>query len=237
VVPLREIHHGHRDVSGGWLRPAVFGAMDGVVSNLSLISGFTGGDATRHTVLLAGAAGLVAGAFSMGTGEYTSVRTQREAMTAEIAVERRELGRYPKAETAELAGIYRDRGVDATTAAEVARQISRDPEVALRVHAQEELGVDPDRLPSPALAAASSFTAFAIGAAVPLLPYILGASTLLAAALLAAVAMFVAGAFVSRFTERGALYSGGRQLVLGALAATATYGIGALVGGVSGGGA
>lgn len=225
-----EHHHEHRDVTGGWLRPAVFGVMDGLVSNTALVAGVAGGGAAPDTVLLAGLAGLAAGAFSMATGEYVSVASQTELTRAEIEIEKREIRRVPAAEQAELAGIYRSRGVDEATAAEVARQLSRDPEQAWRVHAREELGVDPDDLPSPWTAAGSSFAAFTVGALVPVLPYVLGASSLVVPVLLALVALFLAGALVSRFTDRGAVYSGGRQLVLGGAAAALTYGFGSLVG-------
>ena len=148
-----EIHHQHRDVTGGWLRPAVFGVMDGLVSNFALIAGVAGGGAEPGTVALAGLAGLVAGAFSMATGEYTSVASQTELTRAEIAVEQAEIRRRPEAELAELAGLYEARGVEPALARRVAEQLSRDPEQAWRVHAREELGVDPDDLPSPWTAA------------------------------------------------------------------------------------
>jgi len=225
-----EAHAAKHTGGAGWLRPAVFGAMDGLVSNVSLISGFAGGSASRGAVILAGLAGLASGAFSMATGEYTSVRSQNEAMRAEIEVERRELAAHPQAEHAELVGVFRGQGVDAATAESVARQLGRDPEVALRVHARNEFGLDPDDLPSPVAAAASSFGAFALGALIPVLPYLLGFSSFLAAAVLAAVALFGLGVAVSAFTERSALFSGARQLLLGLLAAAATYGVGALVG-------
>ncbi len=225
-----EHHHDHRDVTGGWLRPAVFGVMDGLVSNTALIAGVAAGVDSPSTVLLAGFAGLAAGAFSMATGEYVSVASQTELTRAEIEIEKAEIRRVPAAEEAELAGIYRSRGVDAALAAEVARQLSRDPEQAWRVHAREELGVDPDDLPSPWVAAGSSFAAFTLGALVPLLPYLFGGSGLLVPILLALVALFVAGALVSRFTDRSSLYSGTRQLVLGGAAAALTYGVGTVVG-------
>ncbi|MDP9496351.1 MAG: VIT1/CCC1 transporter family protein [Actinomycetota bacterium] len=231
AVPVRpEQHHSHRDVTGGWLRPAVFGVMDGLVSNTALVAGVAGGGAPPRTVLLAGLAGLAAGAFSMATGEYVSVASQTELARAEIEVEKAELQRVPEAEEAELAGLYRARGVDPVTAAAVARQLSADPEQAWRVHAREELGIDPDDLPSPWTAAGSSFAAFTAGALVPVLPYALGAATLVATVVLALLALFLAGALVSRFTDRGALYSGTRQLLLGAVATVLTYGIGSLVG-------
>jgi VIT1/CCC1 family predicted Fe2+/Mn2+ transporter len=225
-----EHHHDHRDVSGGWLRPAVFGVMDGLVSNTALIAGVAGSPLPARVVALTGLAGLVAGGVSMATGEYVSVASQAELAEAEIAVEKAEIVRVPLAEQAELAEIYRSRGVDADTAAEVARQLSRDPEQAWRVHAREELGIDPDDLPSPWLAAGSSFAAFSAGALVPLLPYLLGASTLLWSVLLALLALFGAGALVSGFTSRGALYSGSRQLLLGGVAAALTYAVGSFVG-------
>ena len=227
-----EHHHDHRDVTGGWLRPAVFGVTDGLVSNTALLAGVAGGGASPRAVIVTGLAGLVAGAFSMATGEYTSVASQTELTRAEIEIEKAEIRRVPAAEEAELAGIYRSRGVDAETAAEVARQLSLDPEQTWRVHAREELGVDPDDLPSAWLAAGSSFVAFATGALVPLLPYLLGGSSLLLPVLLGVVALFLAGAAVSRFTNRSALYSGGRQLLLGGGATALTYLVGRAVGGV-----
>ena len=225
-----EHHHAHRDVTGGWLRPGVFGVMDGLVSNTALLAGVAGGGAPARTVALVGLAGLVAGAFSMATGEYVSVASQTELARAEIEVEKAEIARVPAAEEAELAGIYRARGVDADTAREVARQLSRDPDQVWRVHAREELGVDPDDLPSPWTAAGSSFAALTAGAAVPLLPYAFGGATLLVPILLALLALFVAGALVSRWTSRGALYSGARQLLLGGAATAVTYVVGNAVG-------
>ena len=225
-----EDHHDHRDVTGGWLRPAVFGVMDGLVSNTALIAGVAGGGAAPRAVALAGLAGLIAGAFSMATGEYVSVSSQTELTRAEIEVEKSEIRRVPEAEQAELAAVYRSRGVDEVTAAEVARQLSLDPEQAWRVHAREELGVDPDALPSPWLAAGSSFGAFVLGALVPLVPYLLGVTVLFIPVLLSLIGLFGAGALVSRFTNRSALYSGSRQLLLGGAAAALTFGIGSLIG-------
>jgi VIT1/CCC1 family predicted Fe2+/Mn2+ transporter len=230
VIEDGEIQHEHRDVTGGWLRPAVFGVMDGLVSNVALIAGVAGGGVSAGTVALAGFAGLVGGAFSMATGEYTSVAAQSELTRAEIAVERAEIRAQPAAEERELAGLYRSRGVDPHLADQVAAQLSRDPEQAWRVHAREELGVDPDDLPSPWVAAGSSFAAFTVGAFLPLLPYLLGASSLLATAVLAAVGLFGFGALTARFTQRGWVYSGLRQLLLGTAAAAVTFGVGAAVG-------
>jgi VIT1/CCC1 family predicted Fe2+/Mn2+ transporter len=225
-----EIHHQHRDVTGGWLRPTVFGVMDGLVSNFALIAGVAGGGADRSAVALAGFAGLVAGAVSMATGEYTSVASQTELTRAEIAVERAEISKRPQAEMVELAQLYEARGLEPGLARQVAEQLSRNPDQVWRIHAREELGVDPDALPSPWTAAFSSFVSFTVGALLPVLPYLLGASSLFAASVLAGLGLFTAGALTSRFTSRSWLYSGARQLLLGALAAAVTFGIGKAVG-------
>lgn len=225
-----EVHHDHRDVTGGWLRPAVFGAMDGLISNFSLISGFAGAHASRHLVILSGLGGLVAGAFSMAVGEYVSVASQSDLARAEIEVEREELRSNAAAEQAELAELYVSRGVDRALALEVSRQLSRDPDQALEIHAREELGVSAENLPSPYLAAGSSFVSFSIGAALPLLPFVLGASALWPAAIIASLALFGAGAIVARITARPWWYGGARQLVLGAVAAGVTFAVGAAIG-------
>ena len=230
AAPRPEVSHTHRDVTGGWLRPAVFGAMDGLVSNSALIAGLAGGGAAREVVVLGGLAGLAAGALSMAAGEYTSVASQSELMLAEIEVEREELRKRPKAEEAELAELYVARGLEPGLAREVARQLSRDPEQALAEHAREELGVDPGDLPSPALAAFSSLGAFAVGAFVPVLPYLLGADSIALPVLVTLLALFAAGAVVARVTARTWWFSGLRQLVLGALAGGLTFAFGSLVG-------
>ncbi len=231
-APLHEAHrdnHTHRDVNGGWLRPAVFGAMDGLVSNLALMTGVAGA-ASQHTVVVSGLAGLAAGAFSMAAGEYTSVASQRELVEAELDVERRELRKHPKDEEAELAALYAARGVEPDLAREVARQLSADPEQALEIHAREELGIDPSDLPSPAVAAGSSFGSFALGALLPVLPFLLGADSLWPAVLLALAGLFLCGAVVAKVTARSWWYSGLRQLVLGGAAAGVTYVLGTLFG-------
>ncbi|GGX61168.1 VIT1/CCC1 transporter family protein [Streptomyces fructofermentans] len=230
---LHEAHrdnHTHRDVNGGWLRPAVFGAMDGLVSNLALMTGVAGGEVSHRTVVLTGLAGLAAGAFSMAAGEYTSVASQRELVEAELDVERRELRKHPKDEERELAELYRSRGVEPGLAREVARQLSADPEQALEIHAREELGIDPGDLPSPGVAAVSSFGSFALGAMLPVLPYLLGASALWPAVLLALLGLFACGAVVARVTARTWWYGGLRQLALGGAAAGVTYALGGLIG-------
>ena len=193
--------HRHRDVSGGWLRPTVFGTVDGLVTNASLIAGLGGGGVPAHTVVLTGVAALVAGAFSMGTGEYVSVTNQNELVHAEVAVERRMHARFPAAEQAELADTFCGYGADKETAARMAAAVSRDPDTALRVHTREELGVDPDSLPSAVVAGGSSLVAFSAGALLPLLPYLIGlaflAATLAVTAVAAAAGLSLTQAFMA----------------------------------------
>jgi VIT1/CCC1 family predicted Fe2+/Mn2+ transporter len=232
--PDHEIGHEHRDVSGGWLRPTVFGMVDGLVSNFAIVALVAAASNTARPVVLAGLAGLVGGAISMGSGEYISVRCQNESMQAEVDVERHELEHNSEAEIAELAQIYIGRGVDPELAQLVAEQLSQDPEQALEIHAQEELGVDIHDLPNPHLAASSSFVAFSIGAFIPLAPFLFGAKVLPIAAVLALVALFVTGAITSRFTTRTWWYAGSRQLLVGLLSAAVTYGIGNLFGTTAG---
>ncbi len=220
----------HADVSGGWLRAATFGAMDGLVTNIALIAGVGGGGLAPRTIVLTGTAGLVAGAISIGNGEYTSVRTQNEQVAAELSKELRELQRHPEAEADELAAMWTARGLPEQLARQVADVLKGNPEQALRVHAQEELGVVPDEQPSPWTAALSSFVCFAIGAVIPLLPYLFGFADLRLALAAGGLGLFVAGVLISRFTGQPWWRNGLRQLLLGAAAAGATYLIGALVG-------
>lgn len=226
--------HQHRDVSGGWLRPAVFGAMDGLVTNVSLIAGVGGGGGSHQFIVLTGLAGLAAGAFSMATGEFVSVSSQNELVEAEVRKEAHELKHNPESERQELAATFRMRGVDPELADEVARQISAHPDDALAVHVREELGVAHDELPSPVTAAGASLVTFAAGAIIPLIPYLAGVSSAglaLGLALgLAALAAFIGGGLVARLTDRPFLRGAIRQLLLGALAAGITYLIGTAVG-------
>lgn len=224
----------HRDVTGGWLRPAVFGAMDGLVSNFALMAGVAGGSAALGAgttgIVLAGLAGLAAGAFSMAAGEYTSVASQAELAEQEFENERIELRRNAEGEAKELAQIWVRRGVDLELAEAVAMQLGRNPEAALEVHAKEEIGLAPGELPNPWVAAGSSFLAFALGALIPLLPYFFGVQVLWPSAVLSMLGLFGAGALVSRVTARTWWFSGLRQLVVGVLAAAVTYGVGTVVG-------
>jgi VIT1/CCC1 family predicted Fe2+/Mn2+ transporter len=225
--------HHHRDVSGGWLRPAVFGAMDGLVTNVSLIAGVGGGGASAHTIILTGLAGLAAGAGSMAAGEFVSVSSQNELIHAEVNKERLELENNAVFEQAELATMLRARGVSAATARQAAAEISANPEKALAVHALEELGVDPAELPSPAVAAGASLASFAIGAIIPLIPYLAGLHLMAVALGLAAVAAIAGGGMVARMTDRPFWRGAVRQLILGAIAAGITYLIGMAVGHVA----
>jgi VIT1/CCC1 family predicted Fe2+/Mn2+ transporter len=229
------IHHTHRDVNGGRLRPAVFGAMDGVISNGALVAGVGAASAAAHDVILTGLAGLLAGSFSMAVGEWTSVRSQAQLVQAEIAKERAEIERSPHAEEAELAAMFRHRGLSRDLAQRVARELSEDQDEAWRSHVREELGVDPDEQPSPYVAGVSSFVTFGIGALVPLLPYLLGAQHLYWSLILVGAALLAIGGAVARFTARSALPGALLHLVLGGVTVAVVFGVGHAIGtGVSG---
>ena len=230
AVGAQEIGHTHRDVSGGWLRPAVFGAMDGLVTNIALVAGVGGAGADHGVIVLSGVAGLVAGAFSMALGEYASVETQNDSVRAEAAVERAEIARNPRAEQAELADMYVEMGLTRKTAELVAEEVHADEELAVKVHVTQELGVDPDEQPSPLAAGVSSFLCFSVGALFPLIPYLLGFSSLLAGLAVGGVGLFAAGAVAARFTTRPWWLGGLRQLMFGAIGAGATYLVGSLIG-------
>lgn len=224
--------HHHRDVQGGSARAAVFGVSDGLVSNVGLILGVAGADPAPSVVRLAGLAGLIAGAISMAAGEYNSMRVQSELLERELDLERLEIRRNPEFETAELADVYESRGMGAGQAREMAEAVMQDPEVALETHAREELGVDPAQLGSPLGAATSSFTAFSVGAVVPLVPWFLGSGTAaiaasLTAAVLAAVAVGVA---IGRFTGRPLVRTVSRQVIFTLVPAALTFAIGSAVG-------
>jgi vacuolar iron transporter family protein len=223
----------HRGFGGqGTLRAAVFGVNDGLVSNVSLILAIAGASSNESFIVLSGVAGLLAGAFSMAAGEYVSVRSQREMYEHQIGLERAELAEYPKAEAEELALIYTARGMPADEAHELATRTIADPKQALDTLAREELGLNPDELGSPWGAAISSFLSFAVGAAVPLVPFlVLTAGRALAASIaLTAISLFVVGALISLFTGRSAVRDGLRMLAIGAGAGAITYLIGKLMG-------
>ena len=229
---LDDVGH-HRGLSGGGnLRAAVFGVNDGLISNASLIMGVAGANADHAVILLTGIAGLVAGAFSMAAGEYVSVRSQREMYEYQIGLERDELAEYPEEEAHELALIYEARGISGVAALRMAKQIIADPERALDTLAREELGLNPEDLGSPWGAALFSFISFAIGSAIPLLPFLFGpgSANLPAVIALTAVALFAVGATLSLFTGRSALMSGARMLAIGAAAGGITFMVGKLLG-------
>jgi VIT1/CCC1 family predicted Fe2+/Mn2+ transporter len=204
--------------------------MDGVISNGALVAGVAGAHTSTHDVILSGFAGLLAGSFSMAVGEWTSVQSQTALVQAEIDKERAEIKRAPRAEEAELAAIFRHRGLSRDLAARVAREISDDPDEVWRTHVREELGVDPDEQPSPYIAGALSFVTFAIGAFAPVLPYLLGASTLLWSLILGAVLLLVMGGAVAQFTRRPIWIGAVRQLALGAVTVAVVYGVGHAIG-------
>lgn len=224
--------HHHRNVQGGAARAAVFGISDGLVSNVSLILGVVGADPAPGVVRLAGLAGLVGGAFSMAAGEYVSMKAQAELLERELELERIEISRRPESERRELAAIYRERGVAADVADELATHMMRDPELALETHAREELGIDPNELGSPVQAALSSFLAFAFGALFPLFPWFVseGTGAAVASVVVGAVAAVAIGVALAAFTGRSPARSASRQLVIAAAAAAVTFGIGNLVG-------
>jgi VIT1/CCC1 family predicted Fe2+/Mn2+ transporter len=247
TIPRVEQHRGaspiardetwHRAGRTGTLRAAIFGVNDGLVSNLALVMAVTGASAQSAAVqnefiVLTGIGGLLAGAFSMGAGEWISMQSQRELFERQIALEREELKVMPEEEQAELASIYERKGLPPADAQRVADRLMADPEAALDTKVREELGLDPDELGSAWGAAIGSFIAFSAGAFVPLAPFLVarGLNAVVAALLLAFVALFAVGAGVSLLTGRGTLFSGARQVAIGAGAAGVTYFVGTLIG-------
>ena len=220
--------HRHSDVSGGWLRAATFGAMDGLVSNTALIAGVAAA-ASAHTVVISGVAGLLAGAFSMALGEYTSVTTANEQIDSEVRVERTAFERQPKAERAELVAMLVNLGMSRETATRATDEIHQDENRAVNFHLVQELGVDPTEKPSPWIAAISSFAMFAIGAIVPLIPDLLGFEYLSAGLICGGVGLLIAGGVAARFTSRPFWWASLRQLAFGGIAIAATYLVGTLV--------
>lgn len=226
-----EVGGRHTSLGGNNLRAAVFGASDGLVSNASLVMGIAGAGVAPDTLLLTGMAGLLAGALSMGAGEYVSVRSQREFYEHQIALEREELAAYPDEEAEELALIYNARGLAMDEARNFSRKLLANPEHALDVLAREELGLNPDDLGSPMGAATSSFCCFAVGAVIPLLPFVIrGVNPIYAAAGLTVCALFGLGVLLSLFTGHGALRGGLRQVLIGGGAGLAAWSIGRLLG-------
>jgi VIT1/CCC1 family predicted Fe2+/Mn2+ transporter len=218
--------------NSGTLRAAVFGINDGLVSNLALIMGFAGAATDNEVIVLAGVAGLLAGAFSMAAGEYISMQSQRELFERQIELEREELRFMPEREREELAALYRTKGLSEEEAEMVSKRLMQDPEAALDTKIREELGLDPDELGSSWGAAGSSFAAFAVGAIIPLVPFLLtsGVAAIAISATLALIALFIVGALVSLLTGRSLLYSGLRQCFIGGGTALVTFIVGSVLG-------
>jgi VIT1/CCC1 family predicted Fe2+/Mn2+ transporter len=230
---LAEVGARHRSALGGSLRAGVFGVNDGLVSNVSLVLGVAGAGAASGYVLTTGVAGLLAGALSMAAGEYVSVRSQREMYEYQIALEREELAEYPQEEAEELALIYQARGVSLAQARAVSQALLAQPQQALEVLAREELGLNPDDLGSPWRAATTSFVAFAAGAAVPLLPFLVGLAggrATAAAALVTLAALFGVGLGLSLFTGRHAVRGALRMVLIGGGAGAVSFLVGRAVG-------
>ncbi len=218
--------------NSGTLRAAVFGINDGLVSNLALIMGFAGAVTDNGLIILSGVAGLLAGSFSMAAGEYISMQSQRELFERQIELEREELRFMPEQEREELAALYRAKGLSAEEAELVSTRLMQDPEAALDTKIREELGLDPDELGSAWGAAGSSFAAFALGAIIPLVPFLLlsGTIAIVLSASLALVALFIVGALVSLLTGRSLLFSGLRQCFIGGGTALVTFIVGSIIG-------
>ncbi|GIJ72223.1 VIT1/CCC1 transporter family protein [Virgisporangium ochraceum] len=222
----------HRGDRSGAVRAAVFGVSDGLVSNAALVLGFAGSGAARSVILLAGVAGLLAGAFSMAAGEYVSMASQREMYERELELEALEIAENPDEERQELVLLYRAKGLEQAEAEQLADRLMADRDVALDTLAREELGLDPQALGSPWSAAGSSLLAFAVGAFVVVVPYLFAAGT---AALVVAVALFAAalvgvGASIGALNGRSPVRSAARQLLVGGLAAAVTFGVGHAIG-------
>ena len=234
---IGRIESRHRSLGGGnALRAAVLGANDGLVSNLALVMGFAGAATGQATIVLAGLAGLVAGAFSMALGEWISVTSSREAAEAQIAAEAEELELMPEAEQEELALIYQAKGLQRAEAEQLAERMMQNPETALNTLIREELGLDPQDLGSPWVAGFTSLLLFSIGAVIPVTPFFFldGISAIATSAVASSFGLFMLGGAITLFTGRSALYAGSRQVILGLIAAAATFGIGSLIGEVAG---
>jgi len=223
-----DVGHSHPDISGGWLRAATFGAMDGLVSNTALIAGVAAGE-SPHTTMVSGIAGLLAGAFSMALGEYTSLTTANEQIDSEVRVERRALRTRPEAERAELVSMLVDIGLTEKTAQAATDEIHRDENRAVSVHLVREIGVNPAEKPSARVAAVASFAMFAVGAVIPLIPYLLGYGSLAAGLACGGAGLLIAGGLTARFTRKPLWWAASRQLVFGGIAVAATYLVGLLV--------
>ncbi len=225
-------HPDHRALAGGTPRAAVFGLSDGLVTNVSLIIGFASSGVGSSVVRLAGIASAVAGAVSMAAGEWVSVKAQNDLVQREMALELRELKRNARAETSELAGIYRSHGMSPEQATAAATEVMRDPERAVMVHAREEFGLDPAHLPQPVAVAVVSLISFLVGAMLPVIPWLSGSgdSARAASIIIGVVAAGMAGFAIAKQSERPAWLGVVRQVAILIGAVAVTYAIGSLVG-------
>jgi len=230
---IAQLEGRHRATSGNALRAAVLGASDGLLSNFSLVMGVAGASVDSRSILVAGLAGLLAGAFSMALGEWISVQSSRELYERQIAIEKSELEQIPEEEQEELALIYQSKGLPAEQARDLAARLLGDKATALDTLAREELGIDPEELGGSAwVAAFTSFALFAFGAVVPVIPFLFasGGDAVALSVIFSTVALFVVGAAITLFTGRSVLFSGSRQVMFGLVAAALTFGAGRLVG-------
>lgn len=230
IARPHDYDHRHADVSSGWLRASVFGAMDGLVSNVGLIAGIAAAGAPAGIVTLTGVSGLIAGAVSMALGEFTSVRTANEQLDAEVEVEREAHVRNPAGEQAELAVLFGRLGMEPGTAADAAGQVHANTEQAVRVHLAHELGLSPEEKPSPWVAAVSSFVSFSVGAIIPVLPFLLGFGDLWWGLAFGGAGLLIAGGVAAGITRRSWVRGALRQLLFGGVAVAATYTIGSILG-------
>jgi vacuolar iron transporter family protein len=230
--PVRPQVHHHRNIASGGARAAIFGVSDGLVTNVALVLGIAGASPGGTIVRLAGISGLIAGSFSMAGGEFLSMTAQRELIQRELDLEQRSISRSPEGETNELRRMYEQQGVDPKVAHDMAKEVMADPDLALETHVRMEMGISTDNLGSPVQAALASFVTFAIGAFIPLFPWLYskGNPALVASFVLGAVAALVVGVVLAAFTERPMLKSALRQFVVTAIAAGVTYGVGRAIG-------
>lgn len=231
IANPHEYDHQHSSSAGsGWLRASVFGAMDGLVSNVGLITGIAAAGASPGIIAITGVSGLISGAISMALGEYASVHTQNEQLSVEVETERSALLRNPEGEEAELAVMFQELGMQEDTAAAAASQVHVSHEQALKVHLAHELGLSPDERPSPYVAAGASLAAFSAGAVIPVLPFLLGFGTIWWGLAFGAVGLLLAGFLAAQFTNRNPFAGAGRQLLFGGIAVAVTFAIGRLLG-------
>lgn len=231
---FKRYHSEHKHTglnSANNIRAAVFGVNDGLISNMSLILGLVGSNVSQNMIILAGIAGLLAGACSMGAGEYISVRSQREVFEYQIAIEKKELEEYPEEEAEELSLIYQARGIPEKDAQRLAKLMIDNPQTGLNTLAREELGLNPEDLVSPVGAMLASFFSFAIGAFIPVLPFLLShyQANIIISMAITATALFLIGSILSLYTNRNPILLGCRMFAIGCIAGGLTYLIGKMV--------